>query len=240
GGIAHDFNNLLTGILGSAGLARLQLADDHDAQVDLERVEATARRAADLCRQMLAYAGRRGAADDPVDLAELVCEITDLMRVSVHHNTAIEQRTMTAAGDARRAVVLGDPTQLRQIVMNLVLNASDAIGSEPGGRIDITVEVVDVDDAALTAYDLVSGGPGAYVRLAVRDNGCGMSETVRNQIFEPFFSTKDTGHGLGLAAVLGIVRAHRGALRVESELDHGSLFQLLFPCDDAMPHRDDS
>jgi PAS domain S-box-containing protein len=224
GGIAHDFNNLLTIILGHVTLAELQLPDDSSVRSNLGQIKAGSLRAAELCRQMLAYSGRGRFVVGPIDLSELVQSTVPLLRLSISKQASL--RFALAPG---LPCVEADATQLRQILMNLVINASDAIGSRPG-TITITTGLRRVDEALLRGavyHSAVAGGD--YVLLEVADTGCGMTPETRARIFDPFFSTKFTGRGLGLAAVLGIVRGHRGALLVESTPGQGSTFRLLLP-----------
>ncbi len=222
GGIAHDFNNLLTAMLGNAELARESLGEGGRGAEHLDHIEQAARRAADLCQQMLAYAGKKELRSRPLDLSDLVRSTTTLLRVSVRRNTRLDLQM--AAG---LPTVLADPAQLQQIVMNLVLNAAEAIGDKPG-EITVTTFVRQADAADLrTALHQPELPSGDYVGLEVKDTGCGMSAETRSRIFEPFFTTKFSGRGLGLAAVLGIVQSHRGALFVESTPGAGSTFRLL-------------
>ncbi|MGE0039663.1 MAG: ATP-binding protein [Vicinamibacterales bacterium] len=229
GGIAHDFNNLLTAVLGNASLART--ADTRaGADGPLAQIEVAARRAADLCRQMLAYAGRARVARVPVDLNRLVEETERLLSVSVPKKT-------TLAIDLARGLpaVLGDQTEIQQVLMNLVINAAEAIG-EREGRVAITTGARDLAGEALAETAFSPDLPGGrYVSLEVRDTGDGMSPETLARIFDPFFTTKFTGRGLGLASVIGIVRAHHGALRVESTPGAGSAFELLLPAHHAPP-----
>jgi PAS domain S-box-containing protein len=223
GGIAHDFNNLLTGILGNANLAR---GEDTHPEIEpyLDQIERSAERAADLCGQMLAYAGKARFEVQQVDLSTAVDDTTVLIRSSVGKHVTLD---LALARDLPS--VEGDLTQVRQIIMNLVLNASEAIEDRPG-RIRITTGTMAADRNYLAATHLAPDlPPGRYVFLEVSDTGRGMSRETQARIFDPFFSTKFTGRGLGLAAVLGIVRSHRGALRVESEEGRGSTFRLLLP-----------
>jgi len=229
GGIAHDFNNLLTAILGNATLMRYSLPDG--AQTNLEQIERAARRAADLCVQMLAYAGKGKVSNGSVNLSELVRDTTSLLEVSIAKNNAL---ILQLADDL--PPVPGDPTQLRQIVMNLVINASEAIGERNGGKIAVTTTARDADPAFFrSALHQPKLPAGRYVSLEVRDNGCGMNAETINRIFEPFFTTKFSGRGLGLSAVLGIVQGHRGALFIESQPDQGSVFRLLLPTTEGGP-----
>ncbi len=224
GGIAHDFNNLLTAMLGNASLARLALPHESDASTYLDQIEDAARRAADLCQQMLAYAGKRSLVSRAVNMSALVRSTATLLSVSIHKNTRINLNLAETL-----PAVMADATQLQQIVMNLVINAADAIGEKPG-EIKVTTFVRDAEAelfrSALHRPDLPAG---RYVGLEVSDNGSGMTPETMSRIFEPFFTTKFSGRGLGLAAVLGIVQSHQGALFVESEPGRGSTFRLLLP-----------
>ena len=225
GGIAHDFNNLLTAILGQANLARLTLADEPAmAEISLKEIEAASVRAAELCAQLLAYAGKGRFTVEPNDLNYLINGLRSLLRVSVGKHAALQFHL-----NPELPAVMADATQLRQIVMNLVINATEAIG-ERGGAIHVTTGVCSADAAALArAVASPDHPPGNYVFLEVRDDGPGMTPEVLAKIFDPFFTTKFTGRGLGLAAVLGIVRGHRGALQVESTPEIGTMFRLLLP-----------
>lgn len=221
-GIAHDFNNLLVAMLGHASLAREDLASDSPAHRSLEQIERAARRAADLCRQMLAYAGMGSVADERFDLREVVQDMGDLLRASIPSSTELE-----VAMEPRPAGVEADPSQLRQVVLNLITNASEAIGDR-GGRIRIGVSTRDVTKPELNDFLLGETlEPGRFVVLTVADDGCGMDAETRRRIFEPFYSTKFRGRGLGLAAVMGIVRRCRGALRIESQPGEGTAITLL-------------
>jgi PAS domain S-box-containing protein len=224
GGIAHDFNNLLTGILGNASLARMELPPEASLNSYLEQIELSSQRAADLCKQMLAYSGKGRFVIQRIDLSALVRETLHLLQLSITKKAVLKLDLADGLPG-----VMADATQIRQIIMNLVMNASDAIG-EKSGLITISTSRVNVDLKYLE--DLVGAAElqaGEYVVLEVTDNGSGMSAETRAKIFEPFFTTKFTGRGLGLAAVLGIVRGHKGALKVYSELGRGSTFKLLLP-----------
>jgi two-component system cell cycle sensor histidine kinase/response regulator CckA len=224
GGIAHDFNNLLTGILGNACLTRMELPRESPLQSYVEQIELSSQRAADLCRQMLAYSGKGRFTVKRIHLSEMVRETVHLLQLSVSKKAVLQ----LALADELPAV-MGDATQIRQIIMNLVINASDAIGDK-SGQITIHTAVLRADRNYLNnlvgAHDLAEGD---YVVLEVTDTGCGMSVETQAKIFEPFFTTKFTGRGLGLSAVLGIVRGHQGALKVRSELGRGTTFKLLLP-----------
>jgi two-component system cell cycle sensor histidine kinase/response regulator CckA len=224
GGIAHDFNNLLTGILGQASLARLGLPPASPLAEPLGQIETAAHRAADLCRQMLAYSGRGRFDVRPLDLSQMVAETHSLLQLSISKRATLVCDLAPALPPVR-----ADATQLRQVIMNLTINASEAIGDRPGtislSTARVTLAAGDLADTPF-APDLPGGD---YVRLEVRDDGCGMDAATRERIFDPFFTTKFTGRGVGLAAVLGIVRGHRGAIAVESTPGHGTTFRLFLP-----------
>ena len=225
GGIAHDFNNLLTGVFGNASLARLDLPADSPVQPLLEQIEVAAMRAADLCKQMLAYSGKGRFVVQRLALNALIEDITRLLQVSISKRSVLKFSLAEALPP-----VLGDATQLRQVVMNLVINASEAIG-EKSGFISITTGLTRADRAYLAGTFFAPDLPeGDYLFLEVADNGGGMPPEVQARIFDPFFTTKFTGRGLGLAAVLGIIRGHKGALKVFSEPGWGTTFKILFPC----------
>jgi PAS domain S-box-containing protein len=224
GGIAHDFNNLLVGVLGNAGLALMEVDDDSPAREYIESIETAAIRAADLCRQMLAYSGKGAFVIQPLDLSLLAQEMLGLMKVSISKKVLLD-------GVFSRGLPLiqADATQVRQIVMNLVTNAGEAMG-EKGGVLSIRTGLRRIDDEYRAAcYMHEAPLSDECVFLSVADSGVGMDEATRSRIFDPFFTTKFTGRGLGLAAVLGIVRGHRGGIRVESEPGRGTTFTVLFP-----------
>ena len=224
GGIAHDFNNLLTSILGYADLALLQLSRVSPARENVERIETAAARAADLTRQLLAYSGRGQFVVEPVMVPEVIEEMTHLLEVSISRKCEIRYTF-----DKGLPAVEADVTQLRQVIMNVVINASEAIGDQ-GGVIALGVSAHHRDRAFLSECYLGETLPeGIYVSLDVADTGCGMTEDVKMKLFDPFFSTKFTGRGLGLAAALGIVRGHKGAIRVVSAPGRGTTFTILFP-----------
>ena len=220
GGIAHDFNNLLTVILGNATLARddTELVDDR-----LVQIEAAARRAADLCRQMLAYAGKGNFLIQRLDLSALVSDTANLLNVSISKKVRVTLDLAT-----RLPAVSADASQLRQVVMNLVINASEAQGDH-SGEIRVSTHLARPEPhtaAVVHSFDLPDGD---CVCLEVADTGQGMSTATLARIFDPFYTTKFAGRGLGLAAVLGIVRAHQGALTVDSAVGRGTTFRLFIP-----------
>ncbi len=224
GGVAHDFNNLLVGILGNADLAMLQLHPESPARPQLEGIELAARRAADLARQMLAYSGRGRFVVERLDLRTLVEEMAHLMEVSLSKNAVIKYNFTDSV-----PAVNGDATQIRQVILNLLANASDAIG-DASGVISISTGLMDCDDDYLrSAFAGSSLKAGPFSFIEVSDTGIGMDEDVRRRMFDPFFTTKFTGRGLGLAAVLGIIKGHGGVIKVYSEPGRGSTFKVLLP-----------
>ena len=224
GGIAHDFNNILTSVLGHAELAVEELPAESPARHSLGEISAAARRAAELCRQMLAYSGHASLALERIDLGALIGEMRPMLRASVAKNAVLEVHR-----EKDVPAIQADPSQIRQVVTNLVLNASEAIG-ERNGVISVSVGVVRCGAGYLQTTEVAGElREGLYVRMDVSDNGCGMPPDVRRRIFEPFFSTKFSGRGLGLAALLGIVRSQHGGVKVESEPGEGSRFTVLFP-----------
>jgi CheY-like chemotaxis protein len=230
GGIAHDFNNLLMAILGNAELALEDLPLDSPGHPSLDNIKEITLRAADLCKQMLAYSGRGKFVIEPVDLSLLAGEMTKLMEVSISKKAVLRYNLAKDLPSVK-----GDSAQLRQVIMNLVINASEAIGSQ-NGVISLTTDVMDCDEATLRrSYISEKCQPGRYVSLEVSDTGCGMSHDTIARLFDPFFTTKFTGRGLGLAATLGIVRGHHGAIKVSSEPGRGSTFKVLLPAGEACP-----
>lgn len=224
GGIAHDFNNLLAGIIGNNSLALMDLPADSPARDYLISIRETAQRAAELCKQMLAYSGRGRFVVEQCDLSHLVEETTQLLQVSISKKVVLR---FNLSHDL--PPVMADLVQIRQVIMNLVINASEAIGDVPG-VINITTQKFQADGALLAqATHPAEVAEGDYVLLEIQDSGCGIKPEDLPRIFEPFFSTKFTGRGLGLAAVLGIVRGHKGAIICQSQPGRGTSFKLLLP-----------
>ena len=225
GGIAHDFNNLLTGIMGNTSLAREFLPENHAAGPILDDATRASQSAADLIRQLLAYAGRGRFQSVPVQLAKLIPEALETMQASLPANVRLSVEV-----DAQLPFVEADPPQVQQMITNLVLNAVQALPDGAEGRVAITTGARKVSETVLqddlNRFDV---RPGDFVSMTVRDSGTGMTGETLARIFDPFFSTKFTGRGLGLAAVLGVVRAHRGAILVASEPGQGSCFEVLLP-----------
>jgi len=225
GGIAHDFNNLLTAIMGHAALARQQVGPMDRVGESLGCIEDASHKAADLCKQMLAYSGKGKFVVQPINLSELVREMGRLLHVSMNKSAALREELAD-----NLPAIEADVAQMQQVVMNLVINAGEAIG-ESGGIIVIATGVMQVDaDYLHTVYvEEEELEPGRYVYLEVTDNGCGMDTATRKHLFEPFFTTKFTGRGLGMSAIIGIVRGHKGAIKVYSEPGKGTTFKVLFP-----------
>jgi PAS domain S-box-containing protein len=228
GGIAHDFNNLLAGIMGSASLAVDLLDREHAARPLLEVILDASERAAHLTRQMLAYSGKGAFVMQTVDLNAFVRDALPLLQLSIPKNVQLRVEEK-----ADFPYIQGDPGQLQQILMNLVINGAEAIGSELNGEVLVRTGayLTRLEEAIATVAGQLPAG--RYITLEVRDTGSGMDEATRRKIFDPFFSTKFTGRGLGLSAVLGIVRAHHGALTVDSTPGEGSSFLVYFPAVDA-------
>jgi len=231
GGVAHDFNNMLTGILGNASLAQMNLPQDSSAREDLQRVEQICFQAAELCQQLLAFSGRGRFEVRTADLNAILREMHHLLQVSIHKKIALQ----TDLEDPLPCADLDVP-QIRQLVLNLVINASEAIGDREGS-IRISTGAGNYDAESLADFQFAEDAtPGRFIRLEVEDTGAGIQEEDLQHIFEPFFSTKFTGRGLGLAAVQGIVRGHHGALRVRSMPGRGATFTFLFrPGTSALP-----
>lgn len=222
GGIAHDFNNLLTGILGNASLLTEIVPAEHMPVV--EDIVKASERAADLTRQMLAFAGKGRFQVKKLDISSEVREILRVIKAAIHKDAAI----VVQLAD-NLPCIEGDPSQIQQLVMNLVINASDAIEGIPG-TIAIETKEQDVDEAYIAqTFGAGQITPGRYVSLEVHDTGCGMSEETKAKIFDPFFTTKFAGRGLGLAATLGIVQGHKGALKVYSAVGRGTTFKVILP-----------
>ena len=224
GGIAHDFNNLLMAIMGNTELVRGELPLDAPVQKELDEINTIARDAADLCRQMLAYAGQGQFYVHPLSITEIIESMAHLLNVSIEKGVVLKSELATDL-----PAIEADASQIRQIVMNLVSNASEAIGKK-NGTITLKTGTMHASRAFLKTVALDRDLPeGKYVFIEVRDDGEGMSADVQRRIFDPFFSTRFTGRGLGLAAVLGIVRGHYGAIQVESTPGQGTCVTILFP-----------
>jgi two-component system cell cycle sensor histidine kinase/response regulator CckA len=224
GGIAHDFNNLLVGVLGNADLALTDLSPLSPARASIEAIKGAAIDASELTRQMLAYSGKGRLHIELVDLNDLIKSIDQLLRISVTNRAVLQYHL-----DESIAPIEADVAQARQLLVSLVANASDALG-EDSGIIDVRTSMKKVSSEYLASTYLDDNLPsGQYVCLEIHDTGCGMPAGQTAQIFDPFFTTKSSGKGLGLATVLGIVRRHNGAVRVDSAVEQGTTFTILLP-----------
>ena len=224
GGFAHDFNNLLTGILANVCEALEAVPAGSSEATRLEQAREASLCAADLCRQILAFSGRGRFVVAPHDLNTMVLDIAKILAASLPKKVDLELELAPGL-----PAVLADAAQVHQVVMNLVLNGADAIGPREG-LIRLTTALRDCDrDVLASAWQAENLPEGPYVVLEVVDTGCGMDAATKGQIFAPFFTTKPTGRGLGLAAVQGIMRGHKGAIHVYSEPGKGTSFKLFFP-----------
>uniref|UniRef100_C6E9A8 histidine kinase n=1 Tax=Geobacter sp. (strain M21) TaxID=443144 RepID=C6E9A8_GEOSM len=224
GGIAHDFNNILLAIMGNTSLALQRVGEGSPLEQHLLQIEKASEKAADLARQMLAYSGKGRFVLEALDLNRLVREMTSMLEVSLSKKAVLRFHLAEELPG-----IVADPTQIRQIIMNLAINASEAIG-EKSGEITIATGTLFCDSHYLADNWLDEHLPeGRYVYLEVTDNGCGMNKETVDRIFEPFFTTKFTGRGLGMAAILGIVRGHKGVIKIYSEPGRGSSFKILLP-----------
>ena len=227
GGIAHDFNNLLTAILGNAELAALSTKSS-EALGHLDLIRSSTAKAADLCRQMLAYAGEATVQSEEMQIEEVVEELCPLLEVSFHPD--VELKIQLASEPSR---LLGDSSQVSQVVMNLVTNAAEAVGDQGGVVVvssgTMTCDASDLAETVLPGH----AAPGRFVFLEVSDSGRGIDPGILDSIFDPFYSTKSAGRGLGLSTVLGIVKGHGGTLRMYSDPDSGTSMKVLFPAVEA-------
>ncbi|MDQ6989228.1 MAG: response regulator, partial [Mariprofundaceae bacterium] len=224
GGVAHDFNNILMTVIGNAALIRGRLPEEDVSLTNLERIESASRRAADLCKQMLAYSGQGQFVVQTVDLSEQLHEISKLMEVSTSKKVPL---TLDLASCMPKCDC--DVSQLQQIMLNLVGNANEAIGDDKG-RIVVRTGSMQVDEHWLgLAQESEKAEVGEFVYIEVEDDGSGMDDEVQKRIFEPFFTTKFTGRGLGMSAVQGIMRGHEGILFFQSAVGKGSIFRVAFP-----------
>ena len=224
GGIAHEYNNILAIIVGNLDLALLELKAEVPVQNYLREAAGAARRASNLTQQMLAYSGRGRFVVKPLDLSDLIGGVEELLKASISKMASVRLQLATELPP-----IEADEHQLQLVLMNLTTNASEALGEKPG-LITITTRRRDCD-AGLLAQSLIADqfAPGPYVELEVRDSGCGMDAAVQKQLFDPFFSTKFTGRGLGMSVVMGVVRGHKGAILVNSQPNAGTTISVLFP-----------
>ncbi|HIJ81871.1 MAG TPA: PAS domain S-box protein [Desulfuromonadales bacterium] len=224
GGISHEFNNILMAIIGNADLAMMRLNPESPVVDNLKRIVTSAARATDLAKQMLAYSGKGKFKVERIDLNRLLDEMTNMLEVSISKKALLRFNL-----HKHLPPVDADASQMRQIVMNLAINASEAIG-DASGVIAITTGCMNCDHTYLKDVLLEENlTDGLYVYLEISDTGCGIDRETLPKVFDPFFSTKFVGRGLGLAAVMGIVRAYKGAIKVYSEPGKGCTFKILLP-----------
>lgn len=223
-GLAHDFNNILTTIMGNAEYAMIEVGDDSPAYLALHDIKQAGARAAEMVQQMLRFAGRSEVELEHVDVGPVVLEMCRLLQPSLRHGI-----NLATDVPAHSPCVLADHTSIRQIVMNLVMNAAEAIGSGHGSII-VAVAEKSPDRRTLRGFrGLPASIAGPFVAISVTDDGPGMDRATRDRIFDPFFSTKFAGRGLGLASVLGIIRSLKGGIRVTSERGAGTRFDVILP-----------
>ncbi len=228
GGIAHDFNNLLTAIMGNAAMAERGMDTNRNIRMHLSHITKTSQRAAELCKQMLAYSGKGRFVITPINIPELIREMTRLMEVSIG-----KQITIRYALNEDLPLVDADSAQIQQVILNLITNANESIG-DSSGEIAFSTGVMQAGQAYLNASLTNEKLPkGEYIYIEVADSGCGMDRATMQKMFDPFFTTKFTGRGLGMSAVLGIVRGHHGAIRVKSQPKKGTTFRILLPASDS-------
>lgn len=233
GGIAHDFNNVLMAIMGNAAVAAKMLASDSPVHGYLSLIQQAAQDGAALTRQMLVYAGRVDRAVEEVDAAALLRETAKLMEAPIGSRAAIQ-----VSCDPALPMIRADATQFRQIIVNLITNAAEAMG-EKFGKITLVAALERLDADFLRACAAgVNAAPGLFVAIKITDNGCGMSQSTINRMLEPFFSTKIEGRGLGMSSIVGILRAHRGAMHVQSTEGLGTTIAVYFPAEAAAGARD--
>ncbi|MBV5339280.1 MAG: response regulator [Deltaproteobacteria bacterium] len=225
GGVAHNFNNILTAIIGNVTLATMRLPEDAPALKFMKNIEKSAVRAADIARQMLDYSGKGALMVMRLELSDLVESMREVLMATI----PAKINTTFDYSDSE-CLMEGDPIQLRQVIMALIINAVEAIGEGCEGSIRITTGCITCNEECLAACWIDEGLTGGeYVFLDVADSGCGMDVETISRLFDPFFSTKFTGRGLGMAAVMGIVRWHRGAVHINSIPGEGSRVRILFP-----------
>jgi PAS domain S-box-containing protein len=225
GGVAHDFNNLLMPVIGYIDLIRQRSSKDQVVTEYLHRIESAGEKLADLCNQMLTYSGKGHFEESVIDINELVTDMKDLVRVSVPNTVSLGYAT-----EGELPCVKADATQISQVIMNLVINAGEASSRNRAGRIRVSTGLEYLDGASrdsLRTGDHLK--PGDYVYFEVEDEGVGISSEDQERLFEPFFTTKFTGRGLGMAVVFGIVRAHKGAIEVDSVPGEGTRVRVFFP-----------
>lgn len=224
GGIAHDFNNLLAAIMGNAELARKEVKEPSRATKHFDNIEETCDQAGELCKQMLAYAGKSLHTMDILEVNGLVRDMGGLIKASLDQNIDLQLRL-----DEQPLSIEADKAQIQQVILNFIINAAEAIGSDIGD-IRIRTGMMDADRTFLDKqYNGADLPEGKYVFVTIADSGCGMTDQTIRKIFDPFFTRKETGTGLGLSVVLGIVQGHKGVIEVISKIGKGSKFRVLLP-----------
>lgn len=224
GSIAHDFTNWLTVIRSYTSLLAGAVPLASSAGTHLQRIELAADDASEMCRRLLAYAGMSPQQLSEIDLTRLVRDLAGLLQPALSSRAELR---LHLTGEPM--TVAGDPAQLKQLVMNLLTNASEALGDEPG-TIELCVSVTQADAQRLAEGVIrPAPPPGDYVQLEVRDSGCGMSPETVSRLFEPYFTTKFRGHGLGLPSIVGVIRSHRGTIFIDSAVGSGTTFSVLLP-----------
>jgi len=224
GGIAHDFNNLLTAIMGNASLAMRNLEHPEACKGKLNNILHASESAANLCKQMLAYSGKGQFIIYPMNVSEVIQKILQLLETSILKNAKLVANLRDDL-----PLVEADEGQMQQVIMNLVINAAEAMDDRTGEIHVITDAIHLTQEKLLTLLNGEMIAEGDYVVIHVRDNGCGMDADTQKKVFDPFFTTKFTGRGLGMSAILGIVRAHKGALQMQSVVGQGTQFSIYFP-----------
>lgn len=225
GGIAHDFNNILQIVLGNVNLIQKLIPEHSPSRPFVDNIRRSVDRASSLTRQMLAYSGKRSVALQTLDIGDVVREFIPLIQSSVSKKITLQVNLIDDLPQ-----IEADATQIQQVVMNLLLNASESLNEEHGGVVAVSTMVLHCTKDYLSRSRALFDAPeGDYVCLEVKDNGCGMSDEVKEKLFDPFFTTKFTGRGLGMSAVLGIMKAHKGALILDSFPGKGTDIRVLFP-----------
>ncbi len=224
GGIAHDFNNLLMAIIGNLDIVRPLISDNPPLSDKINKALSASKRAVDLTKQMLAYSGKGQFVIKAVNLSQLMKDNSEILKAAINKNVVFEVDLSDNIPSTK-----ADIGQCQQIIMNLITNASEAIGDN-SGKLILRTGVMSCDENYLSKSKLeIKCYPGKYVWIEVTDNGCGMDIYTMNRMFEPFYTTKFTGRGLGMSAVLGIVKAHKGAVIIDSEPGVGTVIRILFP-----------
>jgi two-component system cell cycle sensor histidine kinase/response regulator CckA len=224
GGVAHDFGNLLGSISAESELLMADLPEDSSVRVGLTQISDLAMHAGKIVRELMAYAGQEGSILEDVNISDLVAEMLHLLKPSISKRAVLRVDLQP-----NLSPIQGSSVQIRQVILNLVMNASEALADQEGA---ISLKVRDVPRQDLRTEPDSDSPPGSYIQLTISDTGCGMTQEIQAKAFDPFYTTKGKGRGLGLAAVQGIVRAHRGTINVSSDLGRGTRFEVLLPAID--------